>query len=318
MEEQSELQQNASKRDRKRKKQGRKRRKHSRKNRAESKNHGKCGISRMPETIEKEKNTMRDLEQIRKEIAACDEEMLMQLEHRMHCINEIITYKRIHGISILQPKQEEKQKNRLRMLANGNMYEDELLKIFDSITEMSKRVQAKALIHGNIALIGFMGSGKSSVCAVLKDMLAMDSVECDDEIVARAGMSINDIFDKYGEEHFRDLESEVLASYASCQQTVISCGGGAVLRQKNIDTLKTHSRIILLTASPQTMRDRIGDSDDRPKLRGKKNVKAIAEMMAEREKLYQDAADVVVDTDGKTVLQICEEIITLPIAFHGR
>ena len=148
---------------------------------------------------------MRDLEQIRKEIAACDEEMLMQLEHRMHCINEIITYKRIHGIPILQPKQEEKQMNRLRMIADGNMYEDELLKIFASITEMSKRVQAKALIHGNIALIGFMGAGKTSVCAVLKDMLAMDSVECDDEIVERAGMSINDIFDKYGEEYFRDL-----------------------------------------------------------------------------------------------------------------
>ena len=266
----------------------------------------------MPETIEKEKNTMRDLEQIRKEIAACDEEMLMQLVPRMHCINEIITYKRIHGISILQPKQEEKQKNRLRMLANGNMYEDELLKVFDSITEMSKRVQAKALIHGNIALIGFMGAGKSSVCAVLKDMLAMDSVECDDEIVARAGMSINEIFEKYGEEYFRDLESEALESCENLRQTVISCGGGAVLRRRNVDSLKKHSRIVLLTASPRTILDRIGDSDDRPKLRGKKNVKAIAEMMAEREQYYRDAADVVVNTDGKTVLEVCEEIIALP------
>jgi shikimate kinase len=262
--------------------------------------------------LEERSGEMRDLEEIRRDIADCDNRLLEQLVHRMNCINEVITYKKIHGIPILQPEQEEKQAKRLRALLNGNMYEDEILEIFAGIREKSRRVQARALVPGNIALIGFMGTGKTSVGAMLKDLMAMDSVESDDRIVEKAGMSINEIFEKYGEEYFRDLESEVLESCENLRQTVISCGGGAVLRRRNVDSLKKHSRIVLLTASPQTILDRIGDSDDRPKLRGKKNVKAIAEMMAEREQYYRDAADVVVDTDRKTVLEVCEEIIALP------
>ncbi len=262
--------------------------------------------------LEERSGGMRDLEEIRRDIADCDNRLLEQLVRRMNCINEVITYKKIHGIPILQPEQEKKQEKRLRALLNGNMYEDEILEIFAGIRDKCRRVQAKALVPGNIALIGFMGTGKTSVGAMLKDLMAMDSVECDDRIVEKAGMSINEIFEKYGEEYFRDLESEALESCENLRQTVISCGGGAVLRRRNVDSLKKHSRIVLLTASPQTILDRIGDSDDRPKLRGKKNVKAIAEMMAERELYYRDAADVVVDTDGKTVLEVCEEIIALP------
>ena len=261
---------------------------------------------------------MRDLEEIRSDIAACDDEILMQLEHRMNCINEIITYKKIHGIPILQQKQEEKQQARLRTLADGNTYENEILHIFSAITEMSKHVQAKALIHGNIALIGFMGTGKSSVCRLLKDMLAMDSVDSDDVVVKNAGMSINDIFAKYGEEHFRDLETEALASFASFKQTVIACGGGTVLRQPNVDILRTHSRIVLLTASPETILERLKDDDSRPMLRGRKTVEGISELMNKRDAIYKAAADVIVNTDGKSILEVCEEIITKPIAFNAR
>ena len=258
---------------------------------------------------------MRDLESIRREVAECDQEILRQLERRMNCVNEIIDYKKATGVPILQPNQEKRQQKALRALATGNQYEDEMLNIFESITEMSKKVQAKALVHGNIALVGFMGVGKSTVCALLKQMLAMDSVESDEIIVQRAGMSINDIFDHYGEAHFRDMESQVLKDLGVCHQTVISCGGGAVLRPQNVETLRQHSRIVLLTASPETILSRVKDNDDRPKLRGKKNVHDIAAMMAVREPAYIAAADVIVNTDNKSVLQICEEIITRPIAF---
>ena len=258
---------------------------------------------------------MRDLESIRREVAECDQEILRQLERRMNCVNEIIDYKKATGVPILQPNQEKRQQKALRALAAGNQYEDEMLNIFESITEMSKKVQAKALVHGNIALVGFMGVGKSTVCTLLKQMLAMDSVESDEIIVQRAGMSINDIFDHYGEAHFRDMESQVLKDLGVCHQTVISCGGGAVLRPQNVETLRQHSRIVLLTASPETILSLVKDNDDRPKLRGKKNVRDIAAMMAVREPAYMAAADVIVNTDNKSVLQICEEIITRPIAF---
>ena len=261
---------------------------------------------------------MRDLEEIRSDIAKCDDEILMQLEHRMNCINEIITYKKINGVPILQAQQEEKQQARLRSLADGNPYEEEILNIFYSITEMSKHVQAKALIHGNIALIGFMGTGKTSVSRVLKDMLAMDNVGSDEVVVKMAGMSINDIFAKYGEEHFRNLETRALASFASLKQTVIDCGGGAVLRPKNIEILRTHSRIVLLTASPETILERLKNDDSRPVLRGKKTIAGITELMNKRADAYKAAADVIVNTDNKTIMQVCEEIITKPIAFNKR
>lgn len=260
---------------------------------------------------------MRDLGAIRREISVCDQEILVQLERRMSCINEIIEYKKANGVPILQPEQEKLQRSRLIDLAAGFPYQDEMLEILTSITEMSKKVQAKALVHGNIALVGFMGVGKSTVCHLLKDMLAMESVESDQLIVEQAGMSINDIFDKYGEEHFRDLETQTLISLGSRQQTVISCGGGAVLRPQNVAELRKHSRIVLLTASPESILERVKDSDDRPKLRGKKNVRDIAQLMAVREPAYMAAADVIVNTDGKSVLEVCEEIITRPIAFHG-
>lgn len=260
-------------------------------------------------------NKMRDLEAIRQEIALCDQDILRQLERRMNCVNEIIDYKKATGVPILQPQQEQKQQSNLRTLAAGNPYEDEMLNIFSSITEMSKKVQAKALVHGNIALVGFMGVGKSTVCNLLHQMLAMDSVESDEIIVQRAGMSINEIFDKYGEAYFRDMESKVLKDLGVCHQTVISCGGGAVLRPQNVDTLRQHSRIVLLTASPESILARVMDNDDRPKLRGKKNVRDISAMMAVREPAYMAAADVIVNTDGKSVLEVCEEIITRPIAF---
>ena len=83
---------------------------------------------------------MRDLESIRREVAECDQEILRQLERRMNCVNEIIDYKKATGVPILQPNQEKRQQKALRALAAGNQYEDEMLNIFESITEMSKKV----------------------------------------------------------------------------------------------------------------------------------------------------------------------------------
>jgi shikimate kinase/chorismate mutase len=257
---------------------------------------------------------MRDLEDIRREIARCDDEILIQLERRMRCIDDVIRYKKIHGIPIFQPAQEEKQQRRLRALAEGNRFEEEILHIFTELREMSKRVQAKALIRGNIALIGFMGTGKTTVSLMLKDMLAMECVDCDQLMEQQEQMTISQIFDMKGEDYFRRRETELLAGFADRRQTVISCGGGAALRRENVDALRRHSRIVLLTASPETILARLDGDDSRPKLRGHKNVPDITAMIAERADKYQAAADITVDTDRKTVLEVCEEIISRPIA----
>lgn len=162
---------------------------------------------------------------------------------------------------------------------------------------------------GNIALIGFMGTGKTTVCNALSHIYGMDVVDADADIERKTGMRINEIFEQYGEEHFRDLETQTLGSYEGRQNTVISCGGGAVLRHRNVEILKRISRVVLLSARPKTVLFRLKDDDTRPKLRGHKNTADIASMMAERETQYKNAADIIVDTDGKSIPEICKEIL---------
>ena len=96
----------------------------------------------------------------------------------------------------------------------------------------------------------------------------------------------------------------------SRKNTIISCGGGAALRAENVVEMKKNGRVILLTASPEIIFDRVKDSDDRPILNGNKNVEFIADLMEKRREKYEAAADIVIQTDHKTVLQICEEIIS--------
>ena len=94
------------------------------------------------------------------------------------------------------------------------------------------------------------------------------------------------------------------------KNVVISCGGGAALRKENVAEMKKNGRVVLLTASPETIYERVKDSTDRPVLNGNNNVGYITDLMEKRREKYEAAADVVIRTDGKTVLQICEELIT--------
>lgn len=158
-------------------------------------------------------------------------------------------------------------------------------------------------------LIGFMGTGKSTIANKLKEKLKVEQIEMDALIAEEAGMSIPEIFEKYGEEYFRDLETEMLQKFQDRKPVVVSCGGGAVLRDKNIEIMKGQGKIVLLTAKPETVFERVRYSNDRPVLNGNMNVEYIKELMEKRKARYEMAADIVVATDGKTVEDICQEII---------
>lgn len=252
---------------------------------------------------------MRELKEIRNDLNQCDLQILELLMNRLSCIEEIIEYKKAYGLPIFQPEQEEIQQETLIRAIGEHGYKEELLGIFRQIVEESKSVQSKSLFHYNIALIGFMGAGKSTVSKYLKDMLAMNEVDVDTKIVEDQKMPIKDIFEKYGEEYFRNCESNAIISLKDCQQTIISCGGGAVIREENVKNLKKNSRIVLLTASPETILDRVKDSDERPILNGNMNVEYIKGLMERRASLYQSAADIIIETDGKDIVDICEELI---------
>ena len=164
-------------------------------------------------------------------------------------------------------------------------------------------------INCNIFLIGFMGAGKSTIARTLQRELGFPLVEMDERIVQEQGMSINDIFAQYGEAHFREIESQLVVDLGKQEPSIVSCGGGVVVRPENTQNMKKSGRIVLLKASPETIFEWVKNSTDRPILNGHMNVEYIAELMEKRRVLYEEAADITIQTDGKTREQICEEII---------
>ena len=251
---------------------------------------------------------MNDLEMYREQLALCDDKIIDALMERNAIIEKIMAYKEEYGMPILQPQQERKQKVRLEQKLEHNKYQDEIYDVFQRILKNSKRIQARKLFDYNIVLIGFMGAGKTTVSDYLSTMFDMDIIEMDQEITDREEMSIPDIFATYGEEYFRDLETSLLVELQDRKNVIISCGGTA-LRENNVAEMKKNGRVVLLTASPETIYERVKDSDDRPVLKGRKNVDGIAELMEQRREKYEAAADIVVQTDHKTVLQVCEELV---------
>ena len=164
----------------------------------------------------------------------------------------------------------------------------------------------------NIALIGFMGVGKTTVSHALGRRLGAEEIDVDKWIVERERRPISEIFEKEGEMVFRNMESAAIKEL-SCkgdgrQGKILSCGGGAVLRASNVEALKSNGVIVLLTATPETVFGRIGRGHSRPVLEGNMNVPYIASLMEKRRPAYEAAADFAVTTDGKTPEQIAEEI----------
>lgn len=161
----------------------------------------------------------------------------------------------------------------------------------------------------HIFLIGFMGSGKSTVAKYLSSAYQMKQIEMDEQIEKNEGRSISTIFEKEGEEYFRTLETELLKSLDPRETFVVSCGGGAAVKEENVREMKEKGRIILLSAQPETVYVRVKNSHNRPLLEGNMNVSYIKELMDKRQKLYERAADFQVKTDGRTAEEIGEEII---------
>ena len=252
---------------------------------------------------------MNQLEVLRESLGQCDEIILDALLMRNRIVEDIMVYKEAHDLPVLQPEQEAKQKGWLEARMEGRRHKKEVNDVFVSITQNSKRIQSRNLFNYNIFLIGFMGAGKSTISDYLKNALAMDVVEMDQCIVERQGMSISDIFETYGEEYFRELETNLLIEMQSRSNVVVSCGGGVPMRERNVAEMKKNGRVVLLTAKPETILERVRDNHDRPLLENNKNVSFIADLLEKRRAKYEAAADIVIQTDGKSELEICEELI---------
>jgi len=164
----------------------------------------------------------------------------------------------------------------------------------------------------NIVLIGYRGTGKSSVGRLLAARLGRELVSTDAEIVKRAHRTIPEIVAQEGWEHFRDLESDICRELASRDQLVIDTGGGAILRAQNVEALKKNGTLFWLEASVGTITKRIGRGTQRPSLTGTKSfVDEIQDVLRERTPKYQAAADHAITTDHRSINQLVEAILTL-------
>lgn len=161
----------------------------------------------------------------------------------------------------------------------------------------------------SIALIGFMGTGKTVVGKLLAKKLGKDFIELDAEITKKAGKSIPDIFRADGEIHFRELEIAVTKKNAVKKNTVIACGGGIVLNTINIFRLKQECVIVCLTASPEAILERTsGAKGGRPLLNVPDREKQIREMLEYRQPFYERAADITIDTSKTDIPGVVQKI----------
>ena len=172
------------------------------------------------------------------------------------------------------------------------------------------KVNEGCTLKGNIALIGFMGTGKTTISKALSKITGFQEIDVDEYIEKKSGRSISDIFEKEGEAYFRNLETEALQEISQESGKIISCGGGAVLRDENVEILKGGGVIILLTATPETIFDRVKDHTHRPILNNDMSLGHVKELMEKREPRYQSVADVKISVDANDRILTCYQIIT--------
>jgi shikimate kinase len=162
----------------------------------------------------------------------------------------------------------------------------------------------------NIALFGFMGTGKSAVAQILARRLGLRWVDMDKVIEAKLGRRIEEIFEKEGEAFFRQIERGLVQELVKQSDLVISTGGGVVLDFENIKDFEKWGFCLCLNANPQTIFDRTSHRKDRPLLKGLDSMKKILELLELRQSYY-DKIPNQIDTNGKSIHDIVETILSL-------
>jgi shikimate kinase len=167
----------------------------------------------------------------------------------------------------------------------------------------------------NIILIGYRGSGKSSVGRRLAVLLKMRFVDTDDLIEERQGVPINDIVKSHGWDHFRKLEKGIIEEISKGNNLIIAPGGGAVLDTDNVKALRKNGFIIWLKADRQTLLKRMnqdpGTNARRPTLTGKGTLEELQEVMSSREPFYERASEIQIDTLTLDVEAVVESILVV-------
>ena len=162
-----------------------------------------------------------------------------------------------------------------------------------------------------IIMVGFMGSGKSTISKELSNILDMKNIDMDYEIENETNLKINDIFENYGEEYFRKLETKMLKEIINNDNIIISTGGGIINNTINLEILKNTQKVIFLDANEQTIINNLkNEIKNRPLLKNSTNIEqTIKSLINQRYDKYMYVADKVIDTNQKEIDKIIKEII---------
>jgi shikimate kinase len=170
----------------------------------------------------------------------------------------------------------------------------------------------------NLALIGFMGTGKSSVGRLAAEQLRFEFVDTDQLIESLTGKTISDIFAQHGEDAFREYERQVVAQLATRERTVISAGGGLAANQANLDSLKSHALVVCLWAAPEKIWERVRHQTHRPLLHDPDPLGKIRALLAGREPYYRQA-DVLMNTGLRPLREVVQQVVhQFHLAASGR
>jgi len=159
----------------------------------------------------------------------------------------------------------------------------------------------------NLYLVGFMGSGKTAVAKEIAESTDLKYIEMDELIEKKEARSINDIFKDSGEDYFRKVEKEALKEISLADKQVVSCGGGVVIDEANVNLMKDSGVLICLQASPDVIYKRVKNNKDRPLLNVENPQVKIEELLRIRRPYYQKA-NYIIETDNLSVQQVAQEV----------
>ncbi|SDY88860.1 shikimate kinase [Tindallia californiensis] len=253
---------------------------------------------------------MEKLEKLRTEIDKLDKDIAVLLEKRFKVSMHIIKQKKEEKLPLFHPERENEVINRVCSYVSDERFIEEIKCIQNLIIRMSRQVQSKYMFQKHIFITGFMGSGKTSIAKKVADMLAMNIVEMDSEIEQRCNQSISDIFHMKGEGFFREMEHALLNEITESDvKSVVSTGGGIVLKESNVHLLKKHGIVIWLKATPKDIFSRLSNDAQRPLLKDNMSIERIEKMMNERDSAYRQVADFSIQTSHEKIDDIALEIV---------
>lgn len=250
------------------------------------------------------------MQALRSEIDACDTLLTEALTRRLKASVRIAAYKKEHNLALYFPEREAAILDKISARMEESPYGDLVRTFYKDLFRLSRNIQMKHVFPHNIVLIGFMGSGKTTVGHALSDMSGYTYYDVDTLIEQEEGRSISQIFADFGEPAFRTLERNMIKRLSDKEYAIISCGGGCVLDTSNIVNLRQKGKLVWLQGAPEILYERIRRQATRP-LIVNKTFEDIRQMLENRKHLYRDAADYQMSTDNKPVNTIVAEILNM-------